>query len=147
MLLCYYQRKVTYVYIRILILYTYQYTSYQIIGNLLLTFPLGILMAFVVDCRNGVRIGCSVLFSVSIELIQLIMIISLHLIDICFDVNDILLNVVGCLCGNAIFYIFCKIYVHMQDNETSNSFTRYLNQVCNNCVYGRSSLYGTTLTN
>ena len=38
------------------------YTPYQIIGNLALTFPMGILLAVVMDCRNSVRIGCSVLF-------------------------------------------------------------------------------------
>lgn len=119
----------------------FHYTPYQIIGNLLLTFPVGILMAFVVDCKNGVRIACSVLFSASIEFIQLIMIISLHLIDICFDINDIILNIVGCLCGNAVFYIFCKIYVRIQDNKSDNSVIKYFNQVCNNCAHRRSSLY------
>lgn len=113
----------------------FHYTPYQIIGNLLLTFPVGILMAFVVDCRNSVRVGCSVLFSASVEFIQLIMIASLHLIDMCFDINDIILNIVGCLCGNAIFYLFCKIYVRIQNNESSNSLIKYFNQVCNKCIH------------
>jgi len=122
----------------------FHYTRYQIIGNLLLTFPAGILMAFVVDCRNGVRIGCSVLFSASVEFIQLIMIVSLHLIDICFDINDIIFNIVGCLCGNAVFYMFCRVYVRIQDRKSGNSVLKYFDQVCNNCAYRRSSLYDTT---
>lgn len=71
-------------YINLDITNLFQYTPYQIIGNLLLTFPLGILMAFIIDSNNSVRIGISVLFSTLIEFIQLSMIFSLHLIDVFF---------------------------------------------------------------
>lgn len=118
----------------------FRYTPYQIIGNLLLTFPMGILMAFVINCNNSVRIGVSVLISALIEFIQLIMIFSLHLIDVFFDINDIVLNVMGCLLGNAIFYIFCKIYIRTQDNQSGNSIIKYIYQVCSNCVGQKSSL-------
>lgn len=122
-----------------------QYTPYQIIGNLLLTFPMGILMAFIIDCNNSVRIGISVLFSALIEFIKLMMIFSLHLIDVFFDVNDIILNVVGCLFGNLVFYLFCKIYIPIQNNQCSNSVIRYFYQVCSNCANHKSSLYDTDL--
>lgn len=118
-------------------------TPYQIIGNLLLTFPVGILMAFVVDCSNSVRVGVSVLFSALIEFVQLIMIVSLHLIDVIFDVHDIVLNVAGCLLGNAVFYAACRLYAHAQDCRCGNPVIRYLCQVCSNCADRRSSLYGT----
>ncbi len=118
----------------------FRYTPYQIIGNLLLTFPMGILMAFVINCNNSVRIGISVLISALIEFIQLIMIFSLHLIDVFFDINDIVLNVMGCLLGNAIFYIFCKIYIRTQDNKSGNSIIKYIYQVCSNCAGQKSSV-------
>jgi len=124
----------------------FHYTPYQIIGNLLLTFPMGILMAFVINCNNSVRIGVSVLLSALIEFIQLIMIFSLHLIDVFFDINDIVLNVMGCLLGNVIFYIFCKIYIRTQDNQSGNSIIKYIYQVCSNCAGQKSSLQGTDLT-
>lgn len=110
------------------------YTLYQIIGNLALTFPLGILLAFVMDCRNSVRTGCSVLLSVLIEFVQLLMIVSLHLTDVCFDVNDILLNAAGCLCGNAVFYIFCRMDARMQGQRCSDTVIGYFHQVCRKCA-------------
>ncbi len=110
------------------------YTPYQIIGNLALTFPMGILLAVVIDCRNSVRIGCSVLFSVLIEFVQLLMIISLHLTDVCFDVNDILLNTAGCLCGNAVFYIFCRMDACLQGQGCSDSVAGYFHQVWRKCA-------------
>ncbi len=110
------------------------YTLYQIIGNLALTFPMGILLAFVMDCRNSVRTGCSVLLSVLIEFVQLLMIISLHLTDVCFDVNDILLNTAGCLCGNAVFYIFCRMDARMQGQRCSDTVIGYFHQVCRKCA-------------
>ena len=110
------------------------YTPYQIIGNLALTFPMGILLAVVMDCRNSVRIGCSVLFSVLIEFVQLLMIISLHLTDVCFDVNDILLNTAGCLCGNAVFYIFCRMDACLQGQGCSDSVAGYFHQVWRKCA-------------
>ena len=130
-------------YINLDITSLFQYTPYQIIGNLLLAFPMGILLAFVVDCNNSVRLGISVVFSALIEFIQLIMIFSLHLIDVLFDVNDIILNIVGCLFGNFVFYVFCKIYIHVQNSQCHNSVIRYFYQVCNNCANHKSSLYGT----
>ena len=132
-------------YINLDITNLFQYTPYQIIGNLLLTFPLGILMAFIIDSNNSVRIGISVLFSTLIEFIQLSMIFSLHLIDVFFDINDIILNVVGCLLGNFLFYLFCKIYIHLQNSPCRNSVIRYFYQVCYNCANHKSSLYGTDL--
>lgn len=110
------------------------YTLYQIIGNLALTFPMGILLAFVMDCRNSVRTGCSVLLSVLIEFVQLLMIISLHLTDVCFDVNDILLNTAGCLCGNAVFYIFCRMDACLQGQGCSDTVIGYFHQVCRKCA-------------
>ncbi len=110
------------------------YTPYQIIGNLALTFPMGIFLAVVMDCRNSVRIGCSVLFSVLIEFVQLLMIISLHLTDVCFDVNDILLNTAGCLCGNAVFYIFCRMDACLQGQGCSDSVAGYFHQVWRKCA-------------
>lgn len=123
----------------------FAYTSYQIIGNFLMTFPMGILLTFIINARARTRILCSVLFSILIEFIQFLMIVSLHLIDVTFDINDIILNVAGCLCGHLVFYLFCKIYIRIQGNACSISIIKYFNRACENCVHKRSSLDGLML--
>lgn len=104
-------------YINLDISLLFRYTPYQIVGNLLLTFPLGFILPFVQNYDFKGRIICSVLVSISIEFIQLLMIGYLHLIDVTFDINDIILNLIGCLCGNLIFHLFCKIYAHTRDDN------------------------------
>lgn len=123
----------------------FAYTPYQIVGNFLMTFPMGILLTFIINARARTRILCSVLFSILIEFIQLLMIVSLHLIDVTFDINDIFLNVAGCLCGHIVFYLFCKVYIRTQDNACCLSIIKYFNRVCDNCVHKRSSLDGLML--
>lgn len=123
----------------------FAYTPYQIIGNFLMTFPMGILLTFIINARARTRILCSVLFSILIEFIQFLMIVSLHLIDVTFDINDIILNVAGCLCGHLVFYLFCKIYIRIQGNACSISIIKYFNRACENCVHKRSSLDGLML--
>lgn len=113
----------------------FAYTPYQIAGNFLMTFPMGILLTFIINARSRTRILCSVLFSVIIEFIQLLMIVSLHLIDVTFDINDIILNVAGCLCGHLIFYLFCKVYIRVQGNTCGITIIKYFNRVCDNlCI-------------
>lgn len=118
----------------------FQYTAYQIVGNLLLAFPLGILLPFVIDCTARVGIGASVAISAGIEFVQLMMIATLHLTDVCFDVNDIVLNVAGCLCGIALFSVLCKMDVRLHKKEDGNFIMRYFHQVCRNCAARETSL-------
>ena len=51
------------------------YTFYQIIGNILLMLPLGILLAFITDFNFRERIFLSITTSVSVEFVQLLIIL------------------------------------------------------------------------
>lgn len=119
-----------------------EYTPYQIVGNILLTFPIGILLPFIVNKKNKGRLGIAVCLAVAIEFVQLGMIGTLHLMDVSFDINDILLNVFGCFFGHFIFLIFCKIYVQLPREECRNSILFYFNHVCDNCACNEGSLSG-----
>ncbi|MDE7224423.1 MAG: VanZ family protein [Acetatifactor sp.] len=120
----------------------FSYTPYQIIGNFLMMFPLGILLVFIINGKIQFQILLSVLISLMIEVVQLLMIMSLHLIDVTFDINDIILNVGGCLFGHLVFYLFCKIYIRRQDRTNTISVIEYFDKVCSNYVKRKSSLDG-----
>lgn len=119
-----------------------EYKPYQIVGNILLTFPIGVLLPFVINGKSKMRLGIAVCLSVAIEFVQLGMIGTLHLMDVMFDINDILLNVVGCLLGHFFFLIFCKVYARVTKEECRNSILFYFNQVCDNCACNEGSLSG-----
>ena len=77
--------------------------KFQIVGNILLTLPIGLCMPFYVNVdrrKNYIKSG---IISLSIECIQLMLIITLHTIDIKFDVKDLILNLSGALLGCLIF--------------------------------------------
>lgn len=120
----------------------FHYNLYQIAGNLLLTFPIGFFLPFVINCRQKARIIYSILFSISIEFIQLALIGVFHIVNMTFDINDIILNVTGCVMGNIIFKYMCKIYTKIPTSATLGTTAKYFNQVCDNCAYDRKSLSG-----
>lgn len=129
-------------YINLDITLLFTYTPYQIIGNFLLMFPMGILLIFIKNGKILFHIISSVLISISIEVIQLLMIVSLHLIDVTFDINDLVLNVAGCLCGHLVFHLFCKVYARTPKKTNRIKLTEYFNQVCDNYIHHRNSLDG-----
>lgn len=126
-------------YINMDIALLFSYSAYQIIGNVLLTFPLGILLAFITNYNVKERIVYTILLSASLELIQLIIISSLHSINITFDINDIILNMMGGVVGNIFFYLFCKIYIRIPCKEEKCFLILYFNQVCTNCANHKKS--------
>ncbi len=74
----------------------------NIFGNMLLFVPYGIFIAKYVDLKQPfVVLMISFITSLSIEVIQ-------FLIGRVFDVDDIILNVAGCLLGYALFRLFQK---------------------------------------
>lgn len=120
----------------------FHYGVYQIAGNLLLTFPIGFFLPFVINCRQKTRIIYSIIFSMSIEFIQLALIGVFHIINMTFDINDIILNVAGCVLGNISFKYLCRIYTKMQARATLGATARYFDQVCANCACDEKSLSG-----
>ena len=74
----------------------------NIFGNMLLFVPYGIFIAKYVNLKQPVLVGIiSFITSLSIEVIQ-------FLIGRVFDVDDIILNVSGCLLGYFIYRLFQK---------------------------------------
>lgn len=74
----------------------------NIIGNIILFIPLGFLIAYKLNLKHFYSvILLSLYFSVCIESLQLV-------IGRVFDIDDILLNTIGGICGFLIFQIFFK---------------------------------------
>ena len=74
----------------------------NIFGNMLLFVPYGIFIAKYVDLKQPVVVGIiAFITSLSIEVIQ-------FLIGRVFDVDDIILNVLGCLLGYFLYRLFQK---------------------------------------
>ena len=115
------------------------YTFYQIIGNILLMFPFGVLLAFITNFNYRERIFWSMIASLSVELVQLLIIIAFHPVNIIFDINDIILNIIGGVLGNIFFYMFCKLYVKIPNIKSQNSFIAYFSQICTNCANNKRS--------
>ena len=121
------------------VLKMFSYTFYQIIGNILLMFPFGVLLTFITNFNYRERIFWSIITSVSVEFVQLLIIIMFHPINIIFDINDIILNLIGGVLGNIFFYLFCKVYVKIPNIKSQNSFIKYFSQICTNCANNKRS--------
>lgn len=83
--------------------------TYQIVGNLLLTFPIGFLVPFAVHVTKKQSYKLTLLLSISIEFIQLVMIALLHIATKCFDIQDIFLNAIGGLAGCICFSLISRL--------------------------------------
>ncbi len=78
----------------------------QVGGNLLLLVPLGALVAH--RCRRcgPVRVaGCCLAFSLSIELVQVLVSVFIRYPYRRFDIDDVLLNVCGGVCGFLVYRV------------------------------------------
>ena len=119
------------------------WSFYQVIGNILMTLPIGIALAFLVDWSNKRRTVVTILAAAGIECLQLLSIAALHRIDRIFDVKDIILNVAGSILGLGLFRIFCFIAGRIQTKESGkpDGFW-FISKVSRNCLEGKSSLDG-----
>ncbi len=73
---------------------------YNLVGNVLLFMPMGFLMPFIVEEHRFFKVMIiSFLISCSLELIQLVTLLG------CFDVDDMILNVLGAILGYLCFWI------------------------------------------
>lgn len=87
--------------------------SYQVLGNIALTVPLGILIPFITDLMPWARRILVLVISALLEVVQLLLIYFAHTVTKFFDIKDIILNVCGGLAGLILFEIFayfiCKV--------------------------------------
>lgn len=79
----------------------------NVLGNMILFIPYGFFAAYYLKLKKPFSIlGLSVLVSLTIETTQL-------LIGRVFDIDDIILNVIGGILGFYIFKLFSKINTHL----------------------------------
>lgn len=107
--------------------------------NVLLTIPLGIGLQFVTNKKNLNRLLTIVALCLSIELLQLLILFTLKPIDIFFDINDLICNLLGGLVGQGLMAI---INMSFRDCEYGNwkTILGYLRNICINCGKRKSSL-------
>ena len=117
----------------------------QIVGNILLTLPIGFCIPFYINVDRRKNYIISGIISLSIEFGQLILIITVHTIDIKFDVKDLILNLSGALLGCLIFDLFSlitsKIFHEFieKDNDYIDIFS-YILIICDNYTKGKKSI-------
>lgn len=117
----------------------------QIVGNILLTLPIGFCIPFYINVDRRKNYIISGIISLSIEFVQLILIITVHTIDIKFDVKDLILNLSGALLGCLIFDLFSlitsKIFHEFieKDNDYIDIFS-YILIICDNYTKGKKSI-------
>lgn len=104
---------------------------YQVLGNILLTIPIGILSPFILSLKKRKRWGFVIAISCAVEIVQLFIIYFAHSVTLYFDIKDILLNVCGGIIGCVLFEILAKIILAVIDSNESNTFFRYLYNKCN----------------
>lgn len=73
--------------------------------NMLLTFPIGFGMPFLLKKSFRKNIIVAVLCGMCFELCQLLILYVLKPINIFFDINDLISNVLGVLIGSLVIYI------------------------------------------
>jgi hypothetical protein len=71
----------------------------QLILNILLTFPIGFGIPFILDTTLIKRVFICVICGLSFEVCQLILLLTVRPINVIFDVNDLICNALGALIG------------------------------------------------
>ncbi|WP_408643172.1 VanZ family protein [[Clostridium] polysaccharolyticum] len=121
--------------------------TYQITGNILLTFPIGFCIPFLVNTTKRKNYIFTLLLSASIEFMQLVLIITLHTIDICFDLQDIILNILGsflgCICFSLISKLIKKLSIrYFPETKSGNDIFSFIITICNNYSTHQKTFYG-----
>lgn len=104
--------------------------KYQVIGNILLTVPIGICLPFVSGLKTHTRGFCVIGISLAIELIQLIIIYFSHSVTLFFDIKDIILNFAGGLIGILFFKMVSQLIVKYISQPINNKFLEYIYETC-----------------
>lgn len=103
---------------------------YQILGNILLTIPIGILLPFISGLKKEKRWFCVIGISCVVEIVQFFIIYLTHSVTLYFDMKDIILNVCGGIIGCALFEILAKIISAIIGSDSRNVFLKYLYNKC-----------------
>ena len=88
----------------------------QVFYNVLVTIPLAMCLLFIFRSRIKNIVFFTVVSSISIEIIQLIILITVKPGNVYFDIIDIFLNVIGGIIGCVLLYVVRKIAKYIKLN-------------------------------
>lgn len=111
----------------------------QLLLNVLLTFPIGVGAQFVTNMRNVGRFVFVCVVSASIEVLQLMILFAFKPIDVFFDINDIICNVLGAVLGYASIFILNYIF-KKAEYASGEKLLGFIKNVCINCANNKKSL-------
>jgi glycopeptide antibiotics resistance protein len=96
--------------------------------NILLLIPFGFGLPFITDFRMKKIVVIGALFSIVIELLQLITGFMAKITFRIADINDVIFNTVGVAIGYILFVGFMRIYRHISHNWEipANPILRYI---------------------
>ena len=96
--------------------------------NILLLIPFGFGLPFITNLRMKKVVVVGVLFSISIELLQLITGLIAQIAFRIADINDVIFNTVGVAIGWLLFVGFVRMYRHVMRNwkTSTNPIVRYI---------------------
>lgn len=114
----------------------------HLIFNALLTIPIGVGVQYVTDLKFKPRFILSITLYLSFELIQLLLLFTIKLVDIIFDINYIICNVSGAILGILIVTLINMILSKVQLSNKNYDLFSYIHAVAINCANKQSSLNG-----
>jgi glycopeptide antibiotics resistance protein len=107
--------------------------------NILLTIPLGIGLQFITNMKNKSRLAVIIILSSLFELLQLLILYIFKPIDIFFDVNDLICNIIGGIVGYILILIVDYTFRGAKEDE-NKGFIQFIKGVCYRCANGEKSL-------
>jgi|SRR5688572_5711095 len=96
--------------------------------NILLLIPFGFGLPFITNLRMKKIVVIGALFSIVIELLQLVTGLVAQITFRIADINDVIFNTVGVAIGYILFVAFVRIYRHLSHNWkiSANPFSRFI---------------------
>lgn len=96
--------------------------------NILLFIPFGFGLPFITALRLRKTIAIGALFSICIELLQLLTGLAAHITFRVADINDVLFNTSGVVMGYLLFLTFIRIFlrVYNKQKKVGNAVLRYI---------------------
>lgn len=102
----------------------------QIVGNILLLIPLGLLLPFVCGLKKYKRWICIIVASIAMEFLQLVIIYFCHSVTVFFDIRDIALNLLGGFIGILLFEVVSRLIEKNDNFFTKNKIFEYILEIC-----------------
>lgn len=94
--------------------------------NVLLMMPFGFGLPFITKFRMKKIVAAGVLFSITIELLQLITGLMSNMTFRVADINDVIFNTTGAAAGYLLFVVFVRIYCRTSRNWKVGRFPKIL---------------------